>query len=192
MCNTQGAGGHLRWSWGALNLGNALFQGYLANLKHLQKFFLVHYHDTCWGKIFFQKNLPDQMECILKNTYPVESEVHHVQVFHKMKCLSTDMGILILKRFAFYFLFFISYFFGVISIGYVLGITMKKWKIKKGSVGFLYFYPWSQGIPEITALQAEMVISSVAWIYRIPICILAGMYKCISGCCLFSHIQHYS
>jgi hypothetical protein len=74
------------------------------------------------------------MECILRNASPVESEVHHVQVFHKMKCLYADMGILFSEMLC----FFIFHFFGVISIGYVLGITMKKCK-KKGSIGFYTF-----------------------------------------------------
>jgi hypothetical protein len=110
------------------------------------------------------------MECILKNTYPVESEVHHVEVFHKMKCLSADMGILFSETIC--FLFFILF---LCDIHWVRsGYHNEKKKKKRRKHWFLYFYPWSQAIPEITALQAGMVICTVAWIYRILICILAG------------------
>jgi hypothetical protein len=56
-----------------------------------------------------------------------------VQVFHKMKCLSADIGILFSETLCFSFFIF----FCVISIGYVLGTTMKKWKKKKEALVFI-------------------------------------------------------
>jgi hypothetical protein len=69
---------------------------------------------------------------VLKKTYPVESEVHHVQVFHKMKCLSADTAFCFLKRFAFYFSFFVCDIHWVRS-----GYHNEKMKIKKEALVFI-------------------------------------------------------
>jgi hypothetical protein len=74
------------------------------------------------------------MECILKNTIPVESQVHYVQVFHKMKCLSADMGILFSETICFLFFIFLCDIHWVHS-----EYHNKKLKHKKGSIGFYTF-----------------------------------------------------
>jgi hypothetical protein len=71
------------------------------------------------------------MECILKNTYPVESGVQHVQVFHKTKCLPADMGTLFSETLCFLFSFFVC------DIHWVRSEYHNE--KKRGSVGFYTF-----------------------------------------------------